>query len=84
MLDKSPQRPNPTQTAVYRAIIQHKQDHDGASPTVRELLTAVGAKSTASIHYHLNALEKAGLIQRNPGEPRTIRVVGGRWVAPAA
>jgi SOS-response transcriptional repressor LexA len=72
-----------TKTAVYQAILHHKQANDGASPSIRELMTAVGAKSTASIHYHLGQLEKDGLVRRDPNQPRTIRVTGGQWVAPS-
>ena len=34
----------------------------GYAPSVREIMQAVGLKSTASVHYHLSELHKAGLI----------------------
>lgn len=39
---------------------------NGYSPSVREIGAAVGLKSTASVSYHLQALQEKGLIQ-SPG-----------------
>jgi repressor LexA len=41
------------------------------SPTVREIATAVGLKSPATVQFHLAALERDGLIRRF-GEQRRI------------
>lgn len=65
--------------AVLQAIIDHKMAHDGTSPSVRDLAAATGAASTASVAYHLDTLEMAGLIEREFSLPRIIRVVGGQW-----
>ena len=35
---------------------------NGYAPSVREICQAVGLQSTATVHYHLNALRDAGLI----------------------
>lgn len=69
--------------AIYAYIVRHKLEHDGVSPTVREILVEVGISSTSVVCYHLGLLEEAGKIVRMEGEPRGIVVVGGRWVAPA-
>ena len=47
----------------------------GYPPTVREICTAVGLKSTASVYFHLNALEEKGLIARDPDKPRAIEIL---------
>ena len=39
---------------------------NGYSPSVREIGTAVGLRSTASVSYHLQALQEKGLLQ-SPG-----------------
>ena len=39
---------------------------NGYSPSVREIGAAVGLRSTASVSYHLQALQEKGLLQ-NPG-----------------
>lgn len=49
---------------------------DGRVPTVRELCQATGLKSTSTIHLHLKTLEERGLIQRQPGLNRSIKIVG--------
>ena len=46
----------------------------GYPPAVREICEAVGLKSTASVHAHLESLEKRGYIRRDPSKPRAIEV----------
>ena len=36
---------------------------NGYAPSVREICAAVGLQSTATVHYHLNALRQDGLIE---------------------
>ena len=47
---------------------------NGYAPTVREIMRAVGLKSTATVHYHLSALNDAGIISMDGGKNRTIRL----------
>lgn len=47
----------------------------GYPPTVREICTAVNLKSTASVYFHLNALEEKGYIARDPDKPRAIEIL---------
>ena len=49
----------------------------GYPPSVREICTAVGLRSTSSVHAHLNNLEKKGLIRRDPTKPRALEVTDG-------
>ena len=42
------------------------------APSVREICAAVGLQSTATVHYHLNALRESGLIQMDEMKKRTI------------
>jgi len=44
----------------------------GYPPTVREIAAAVGLSSTASVHYHLDALRRAGLIEMDSSKNRAI------------
>lgn len=46
----------------------------GYPPAVREICSAVGLKSTSSVHSHLETLEKNGYIRRDPTKPRAIEV----------
>ncbi len=47
----------------------------GFPPAVREICQAVGLKSTSSVHAHLESLEKAGYIRRDPSKPRAIEIL---------
>jgi repressor LexA len=47
----------------------------GYPPTVRDIGIGVNLKSTASVHFHLQQLEKNGQIRRDPAKPRTIEIV---------
>ena len=49
----------------------------GYPPTVREICEEVGLKSTSSVQTNLDALEKAGYIERDPLLKRSIRLKGG-------
>ena len=48
----------------------------GYAPSVREICAAVGLKSTASVHYHLEELKRQGLIDMDGGKNRTISLPG--------
>ncbi len=44
-------------------------------PSVREICKALGIKSTATVHHHLDALEKKGYISRMRTMPRAIEII---------
>ena len=52
---------------VTRFIAENKY-----APSVREICQAVGLQSTATVHYHLNALRDEGAIQMDSMKKRTI------------
>ena len=45
----------------------------GYPPSVREIGERVGLSSSSTIHAHLKALERRGLILRDPTKPRALR-----------
>ena len=53
---------------------------NGYAPSVREIMEAVGLRSTASVHYHLSELDKSGQIHVNGAKNRAIRVESNRGV----
>lgn len=53
---------------------------NGYAPSIREIMQAVGLRSTASVHYHLNELDKSGEIHVTGAKNRAIRVEGSRGV----
>ena len=56
---------------ILNFLTQFVNEH-GYAPTVREICTAVGLQSTATVHYHLNALRDAGLIEMDEMKKRAI------------
>lgn len=66
---------------IYDLIIQFKQNNDGNSPSVREILSACDLRTTSAVQYHLEKLEQAGRISlAGQYRSRSIRVTGGRWI----
>ena len=61
-----------SQQKVFDYICKNLQE--GGSPSVREICAATGLKSTATVHAHLKSLENKGLITRNQGTTRSIRL----------
>ena len=56
---------------ILNFLTQFMNEH-GYAPTVREICNAVGLQSTATVHYHLNALRDAGLIEMDEMTKRAI------------
>jgi repressor LexA len=59
-------------------VIRESVEHRGYPPSVREIGDAVGLASTSSVAHQLNALERKGLLRRDPHRPRAgdVRVPG--------
>jgi len=55
-------------------FIEDKTAETGYPPTVREICSAVGLKSTSSVHAHLETLERKGYIKRDLSKPRAIQI----------
>lgn len=55
-------------------FIVKKQREDGYPPSVREIASAVGLKSSSSVHTHLQVLQNEGFLVRDPTKPRAIQV----------
>ncbi len=63
------------QQLVYSFLV--KQMASGFPPSVREICTATGIKSTSTVHAILGALEEEGYIIRDPKNSRSIRLDTG-------
>jgi repressor LexA len=61
------------QRAVLDVVVNHLSVH-GYPPTVREICDAVGLASPSTVHAHLAALERAGLLERDPTKPRALKL----------
>lgn len=53
-------------------FLNHFIRENGYAPSVREIAQAVGLRSTATVHYHLNALRDEGAISMDQMKNRTI------------
>lgn len=60
---------------VMDAIREYIDAH-GYPPTVRELCSMTGIRSTSNVSWHLEVLARDGLIERTPGVSRGIRIAG--------
>jgi repressor LexA len=56
-------------------FIKEKVTERGYPPSVREIGEALGLSSPSTVHSHLSALVKAGLLRRDPSKPRAIEVL---------
>jgi len=62
------------QREILDFISQFIQKYEYA-PTLNEIAKAMGVKSLATIHEHLTALEKKGILRRGTGEVRSIEIM---------
>ena len=62
------------QQRIYDYIVDFTAEQ-GYPPSVREIAAAVGLKSPSTVHFHLKALEEAGVICRGSGKTRAITPV---------
>ena len=75
----NPEQPNKrkhgtTQVLILQCI-REQIEEKGFPPSVREICSAVGLKSTSTVHGHLKRLEKQGLLRRDSMKPRAMAVV---------
>lgn len=62
------------QDEIFEFIVESAR-RNGYAPSIREICQALGLRSTSTVHYHLTALAKRGLIEWEDGKNRAIRVV---------
>lgn len=58
---------------IYEYIVDHIRK-EGYPPSVREICSGVGIRSTSTIHSHLKRLQELGKIEYTPGKRRAIIV----------
>jgi repressor LexA len=56
-------------------LIRTTVARQGYPPSVREIGEELGLSSPSTVHSHLSALSRAGLIRRDPTKPRAIEVL---------
>lgn len=63
-------------------FVNTQVEEKGYPPSVREICSAVGFKSTSTVHGYLEKLKKNGLIMKDPTKPRALKVIGGERKSP--
>jgi repressor LexA len=63
----------PKQREVLERLLAFLQENS-YPPSIQQLCQLCGVSSTSTIHFHLSALKKKGLIDWNPAEKRAISV----------
>lgn len=71
----------PRQGEVLR-LITSLTEQQGYPPTLAELAQALGLKNRMTVHQHVAALKKKGLVQWEPGLNRSLRVISGQSSEP--
>jgi len=68
---------------VFDWIVKYKREHDGNSPTMREIQDGCSIPSTSTVSYILIRLEEQNLITLTDpigrSRSRSICVIGGHW-----
>lgn len=67
------------QRTVFDFIVQFKIEHDGMTPSIREITEGVGYKSTSTAHRTIIQLNDMGIIQVDSTKSRAIRLPGGHY-----
>jgi hypothetical protein len=78
----------PKSQKVFDFIVAYKREHDGNSPTMREIMVGCKVSSTSMVSFYLDQLVAMGFIRRPEREmgnfsAANIEVVGGEWSFPA-
>jgi len=68
-------KPLPARQRDVVTLIVKLTDEHGYPPTLAELATALGLKNRMTVHQHVAALKKKGIVQWEPGLNRSLRVL---------
>lgn len=66
----------PRQREVVRLIVELTDEH-GYPPTLAELAKSMGLRNRMTVHQHVAALKKKGIVKWEPGLNRSLRLVDG-------
>lgn len=74
-------RESPTREAIFLAICEFKEMHDGNSPPLEWLAQQVYL-NRSTVMYHLIQLEREGRLSWNIHQRRAIEIAGAVWLPP--
>jgi SOS-response transcriptional repressor LexA len=75
------QQPLTTKQSMVLDVVRIAIARSGVAPTLSEIADAVGLRSMASVHQHLETLEAKGYIRREFRKPQAITLVPAAPVA---
>ncbi|HAN21621.1 MAG: repressor LexA [Clostridiales bacterium GWF2_36_10] len=64
---------NQLEKSIYK-YIQECIERDGFAPSVRDICSAVGIKSTSTVHSYINHLEQKGYLTKSQGKSRALKL----------
>lgn len=70
---QDPRKLTEAQKRVYDAIVAFTAER-GYSPSIRELCAITGLSSSSTVHCHITAIQKKGVLHRGKSLPRSIVV----------
>jgi hypothetical protein len=70
-----------TRDRIFDYLVRYKRDHDGNSPSLREIADACHI-ALSGARYHLTRLEIDNRIRISGKRSRTIEIIGGTWQPP--
>jgi len=68
-----------TRMVILNYLKAYKQEHDGCSPSYRQIQRDCNLTSVSVVSYHIHTLAKLGLVKLPEDGTRGIEIVGGRW-----
>lgn len=68
-------KPTKKQSAILKFIDDFTVNHDGHSPSYREIQTALGLGSVATVAQHIDNCVAAGFLKKTPGAARSLEVI---------
>ena len=72
--DRTSMSPRQRETLLF--IQRYQSGHGGQSPTLQEIATGLGLKGRNNAQAFVMALEKQGLLKRDPSVSRGIKLTG--------
>lgn len=70
-----------TRERVFEFVVAYKKEHDGNSPSLREIADACHIVVSGA-YYHLSRLELDNRVRISGPRSRTIEIVGATWSPP--
>jgi SOS-response transcriptional repressor LexA len=81
-LQRQRQTLTPQQRRILSWIHCFRSEHNGRSPSVRDIQNAFGFRSANGPHAHLKALHKKGMLTRTQKTDRTLQASGWLLTTP--